>query len=579
MFITFLTLLNQSLPPQNGSSLIGMWEATQVELQGTYSTGRVIDLAKYIRSANSVRVVAVIIGTPVPCLLVTLIIDFMPLFDPSKGIEANKLFLVREFYGFTVMTLLAIHQFRTGVRTVLSYPTKRVIRDALIVAALTVGGLYGAILWIGFPLPFTTLLVVPVWLTLTVIPMGIQWAKDLLENPKAVAMLIDMVKLWLCDFLLVFIYPPYFYVFTTLTHTAQMAFALLLPLIKLFMRNLFARAVAHLGDETPGLVIFNADVFGSLFIAYCMQSSPSIWTTMELMVVAVCLMGLSLRDIEHARKGLGELERKVDSGYMWSSYHGAVGHISLGGRLPTTLERASILLERETQSPANNSRSSQLLELKRMILDDEQEREGPTLVTKITKKSSVGHDILRMFGSSARIHPDAEQSGKKVEEDTRSTGSRTLGVQDRLKYTRKVRRLLYMAEFLLLLNYVEVVIPLIFSIYLVITYYLPNREYYAIYDGIDQIQLMQTLTNVLFYCLLQLASFLLLVFMLRRMLGFSPIQQIAFILKKQVDYVQMCLIFWLYYNVQSSLRHLGYDYSFQFIWLSNSGSTSGNGSS
>ncbi|KAE9103388.1 hypothetical protein PF010_g13758 [Phytophthora fragariae] len=90
---------------------------------------------------------------------------------------------------------------------------------------------------------------------------------------------------------------------------------------------------------------------------------------------------------------------------------------------------------------------------------------------------------------------------------------------------------------------------------------------------------MQTLTNVLFYCLLQLASFLLLVFMLRRMLGFSPIQQIAFILKKQVDYVQMCLIFWLYYNVQSSLRHLGYDYSFQFIWLSNSGSTSGNGSS
>lgn len=87
----------------------------------------------------------------------------------------NKLFLLREFYCFIVMTFLAIHQFRTGVRTELAYPTKRVIRDTLIVSALTVGVLCGAILWIGFPVPFTTLVVVPAWLTLTLIPMGIQW--------------------------------------------------------------------------------------------------------------------------------------------------------------------------------------------------------------------------------------------------------------------------------------------------------------------------------------------------------------------------------------------------------------------
>lgn len=54
-------------------------------------------------------------------------------------------------------------------------------------------------------------------------------------------MLIDMVKLWICDFLLGFIYPPYFYIFTSLTSQAQMAFTLLLPVIKIFMRNLFAR--------------------------------------------------------------------------------------------------------------------------------------------------------------------------------------------------------------------------------------------------------------------------------------------------------------------------------------------------
>lgn len=242
-----------------------------------------------------------------------------------------------------------------------------------------------------------------------------------------------------------------------------MPFTLLLPVIKLLMRNLFARAVGHLGDETPVLVIFNADVFGSLFVAYCMHSSPSFWATMELMVVDISLMGLSLRDIERARKGLGGLERKVDNGYMWASYHGEVGHISLGGRIPTTLERASIFLEREAQQQgADGSRSSRLLQLTQVPSD--QEREGPTLVAKSAAETFI--ERLKAAGLSGRIYPVAGRRGivKEVREEaaTTYTGSRTLSVQERLKYTRKVRRLLYMAEFLLLLNYVEVVIPLVF---------------------------------------------------------------------------------------------------------------------
>lgn len=91
-----------------------MWEASQVELHGTYSTGRAVDLAKYIGDTTWAPVIAVFMGTPGPCLVVTLLIDFVPLPDPLKGIKANKLFLAREYYCFVVMTLLAIHQFRTG---------------------------------------------------------------------------------------------------------------------------------------------------------------------------------------------------------------------------------------------------------------------------------------------------------------------------------------------------------------------------------------------------------------------------------------------------------------------------------
>ncbi|KAE9082560.1 hypothetical protein PF010_g21538 [Phytophthora fragariae] len=168
-----------------------------------------------------------------------------------------------------------------------------------------------------------------------------------------------------------------------------------------------------------------------------------------------------------------------------------------------------------------------------------------------------------------------------------------------MRYIRKVRRILFMAEFLLLINYVEVIIPLVFSVYLVTTFYLPNREYYAVYNGMGESQLISTLNNVMIYCFLQLLSLLLLVFTLRRMVGLSPIRQIAFVLEKQVAWVQMSLIFWLFYNVQGSLEHLGqqismvlgpvvsitnlnlvsgrtgYDYTFMFAWLTESANGGG----
>jgi hypothetical protein len=443
-------------------SLLRMWEATQVELRGSYSTDRVLGLAQYIHDKSWTRVIAVVLGTPLPCLVVTLLVDFVPLSKPSDGIHANKSFFVREYYCFVMMTFLAIHQFRTGVRTVLSYATKRVVRDTLIVSALTVAALYGIILVVGFPVPFTTLVVVPVWLTLTVVPMAIQWTKGILENPRAATMLLDMIKLWLCDFLLAFIYPPYYYVFTTLSNKAQLAFTLLLPLIKLLMRNLFARAVGHLGDETPGLVIFNADVFGSLFVAYCMQSAPSLWSTVVLMTADIVVMGLSLRDIEIARRGLGELERKVDEAFEWNSFHGASRNIRLRGLKMTTLERVSLLLEQEGQSQVESARSMQLVELKRVLPLEEH---GPQLVVVDSKKTkptiiAVMHNVL---APSNQIHPAA---GPKRVRWTSATGSRTMSSHDKLKYTRKARQLLYMAEFLLLLNYVEVIIPLVFCEYL-----------------------------------------------------------------------------------------------------------------
>ncbi|KAE9118242.1 hypothetical protein PF007_g9002 [Phytophthora fragariae] len=356
----------------------------------------------------------------------------LPLSPPSDGIHSNKLFLVREFYAFLVMTLLTLNQFRKGI-PVLPYPTRKLIRDTFLVSGIIVGIMYGLILAVGFPLPFTTLTMVPPWTVLVLVCMGAQWAQLIRETAGAAMMFIGMMKLWVCDNLLVFVYPPYFYVFTTLSTTGQIAFVLLLPVIKVLMRKLFSRAVQHLSDETPGIIVFNADVFGSLFVAYCMQRSPSTWTTTGVMMLDIITMTLALRDVHNARKELQELEQQLDKAHAWRSYmyHGAVGHISLGRLVPTTLERASILLDQAAEEYGL----------------------GVGIIAPETTKNRTIDSGRKIFGF-VRIHP-ADHGVDAVRQRPPTEAS----------YTLKVRRLLYMAEFLLLFNYVEAMVPLVFCKY------------------------------------------------------------------------------------------------------------------
>ncbi|KAL4139895.1 hypothetical protein PRNP1_015324 [Phytophthora ramorum] len=137
-----------------------------------------------------------------------LAIDTLPLVDPSEGSKANKFFWLREYYTFLVITFLAIEQFRYSL-PILPYPLGRAIFHTAIVSVLTVGLMYGLALFIGFPLPFSILFLTPPWLSFIASFLVIQWLKKIRETPGAVAWLINVIKLWICQVLMVFIYPPY----------------------------------------------------------------------------------------------------------------------------------------------------------------------------------------------------------------------------------------------------------------------------------------------------------------------------------------------------------------------------------
>ncbi|KAL3669462.1 hypothetical protein V7S43_005855 [Phytophthora oleae] len=295
----------------------------------------------------------------------------------------------------------------------------------------------------------------------------------------------------------------------------------------------------------PETVIFHCDVFNALFVAYCMQNSPSMWTTLEIMFVDIIMMGVSLRELDDTKKSLRDLERRLEQEFNWE------------GRATTTLERASVLLR--LRQNAKPERISSFVELKRVAPIVDPILPKPEIISPAkTKIKAPARKSVRKIGKKlfvqGMIHPVP-----------RVNGMPRLPVL--IRYTRMVQRLLYMAEFLLLLNYVEVIIPLVFSIYLYGMYHLPNREYYAQLRGMNEGELILTLKNVLFYCSLQLVSLLLLFLALKKKLGMSPIHHLAFVLDKQFIAIQVKLCFWVYYNAQASLQQSGYDYTFRFPWL------------
>ncbi|KAI9982887.1 hypothetical protein PInf_006687 [Phytophthora infestans] len=371
----------------------------------------------------------VLLVSPLPCLIITVLSDVIPLDEPSGGIKANKMFQIRQYYSYVVMSFLCAQQFRTSVRA-LPYPNWRVWRNTVIVAGLTVAVLHGLALWIGFPVPFSIVLAMPAWVVIITISMAIEWLRPIQQNPGTGTMVINTIKVWLCEVLLVVTYPLYFYVFTTLTKTGQMFFASLLPVIKLVMRNIFALTVVHLSDEMPEVIVFNSEVFNALFQQHALQESKT-------NTVSVRRSSITRRDkISQADEGAeGKKLAKSDS-----------------------VEKDSTFEERGSIKPY----------------------------------------------AGARIQPAPLDTDKHTVRDAKEITATSL------QYVLEVRRLIYLTEFLVLINYVGVFIPLIFSIYMGLMYRLPNRAFYAQLADLTEDELDQALKNVMFNCALKVLALVLL---------------------------------------------------------------------
>lgn len=180
---------------------------------------------------------------------------------------------------------------------------------------------------------------------------------------------------------LTYVYPAFNYVFVNLSPSAQTGFALLLPVLKLLMKNWLSYIVRHMKDYKAEVVIFNVEIFHTLYMACCMQRSNSANTTMLLMAMDFLQAIASIYDVNESLRSIIRIEKrneKIRSVSRRSSRH-ATGPPSPG-------------LQNDDASEAVALKSIPLLETVQYLLEKDD-----------------SFDITRASASSRRITGQATQ--------------------------------------------------------------------------------------------------------------------------------------------------------------------------
>ncbi|EGZ30164.1 hypothetical protein PHYSODRAFT_414459, partial [Phytophthora sojae] len=195
-----------------------------------------------------------------------------------------------------------------------------------------------------------------------------------------------------------------------------------------------------------------------------------------------------------------------------------------------------------------------------------------TVLDRLSRRSNQPHESRRTSVSlvqSSRSHTCIVPS-----EDATSLPSTKLARKQRqsqslleTKLDNCSRSMLFHLEYVVLVAYVESVVPALYVLHLLVLVQLPSAKYYAHTADLSSAQLRTSVGSILLYASAESFSLVWLHIVLRRKFGFSLLYQLAFVLETEKGQHQGRLFMWIAPILQLMLVHFGVDFSFQFKWL------------
>ncbi|KAL3671965.1 hypothetical protein V7S43_002632 [Phytophthora oleae] len=540
-----------------GRGMFEVWMNLQVELHGSYSISRLRLLSKYSNSTSVFRASLFVAMAPFPTLIILTLIDCIPLAPTDEGYRANYLFWGRNYLTISLMTRAILEQLHLTVPS-LNFTVMRTLSISTIPSAGAVAFMLAMASLIGFPLPFTLVVGIPVWYVGLVISFGIFFGAKLRDERAVRKELLNYIVIIACQVVLTFIYPAYLYGFRSVSSTAQTFYVLLLPIVKIATKNWISFFLGTNDDLKPQVVILNIEVFNALYVASSMQNATSISTTMALTLVDFLLAWISIKDVNHFLSDITALLDKIPSDHPL--------------KLANFMEVALKMLEEDEELRAD-------IALRVFSVRSRPPNIG-SKTPKIRAAEPTFEEVETNVKSSNRIFPTAAIFAKSPQTSLVTVAAiapakpqtckplrKIFTAEQRMEYVHRTAQVLFTTEFIILIEFTEVIIPFIYSTYTIAMFQLPNRVFYPQIRVLDQMTLAKMIGNIAIYGLMELLSFIAMSVLLWKKLGISTLHQLAFVLDRERRMVQSNLFLWICYTIQNSLDHNGADFSWQFAWL------------
>ncbi|KAG7389195.1 hypothetical protein PHYPSEUDO_010998 [Phytophthora pseudosyringae] len=566
-----------------GVKLLRAWKRLQVSYYGgKYSVHRVLALETYTRKTPWWRVLLVCFGTPLPMAALVLAQELVPLQDPSDGWSSNYGFWVRTsilvFVGIPTLTVQATY-FIDGV----TIPAIRLFLLSFFSSVSVIVCSMAICAHLIFPVPFFLLAMFPVLsVVLTVsfrVIIGTRIIHQILANRGQLTRYLHFVN---AKCLLIFIYPAYEALFHAAHGTHyQLLVILLLPAMKIALKNTMRRRTTHMEDMTPEAVIFTVDLFNSIYMATCMQSASSPMTVTVITVIDLSLTIIMLYGLRHRtatvlvrlRDGVG---KDQESDNLLSALcklcrdpekfsKQVRGEIQIYSCLPYSLsvedERLMALLDK---IPTNTTSKVD------PIQDLSASATSPSVAVKLSR-ANISKLQPKFFQSrNGTIYPlipdvDSLTSSASKGAIRPNVSSVPISCPKSSPLLRDSLETLFTMECLTIASYLEAVIPLFYASYTLVIVHLPNARYHTEIVGITPGNVGATVLPVFVFAFLQVVSIVLLAALVKRNCGMQALYQLAFVLETQMPLVQGKLMFWMLVTLCFRLVHFGVDFTFQFV--------------
>ncbi|KAF4035978.1 hypothetical protein GN244_ATG11975 [Phytophthora infestans] len=384
------------------------------------------------------------------------------------------------------------------------------------------------------------------------LPVGASTLRDILANRRQFVVAVNTQAV------MAVAYPAYQLLFNSVARSAyELPVFLLLLALKIALKNLVSLDLAELADLIPENIIFTNHFFNAIYLATCMQSASSTFAVSAIIIIDLLETGIALygiyrsstRIMKQLRHTIGPSmseDKLLFAAYLLCHCYGKF----------TKEERAQVQLDDDNLNvgpsfpPSTNTQSM------------------PTITNVLPFDCGQPTDSRW----STMIQPVGPTRRAAVQV-TRSKQSRNVNAitavpsVQHIASLRKTLATLFTIECMILAEYVEFVIPLLYGNYILMMVHLPSARYHTELTGVNEENVVSTVHMVFLYGLLEFGSFILLMLLLKRGCGLQALYHLAFVLETQMLPIQSKIVGWMLITLGFRVVHFGVDITFQFSWM------------